>query len=30
MNPTGMFFKTGVHQDEASKNGGSWHWPERE
>lgn len=29
MNPTGMFFNQGVHQDEHSKLGGSWHWPER-
>jgi len=29
MNPTGMFFNQGVHQDEHNKRGGSWHWPER-
>ncbi len=29
LNPTGMFFQRNVHQDEASKLGGSWHWPER-
>lgn len=28
-NPSGMFFNTAVVQDEESKNGGSWHWPER-
>jgi hypothetical protein len=29
MNPTGMFFNQGVHQDESGKRGGTWHWPER-
>ncbi len=29
LNPTGMFFNRGCHQDETSKRGGSWHWPER-
>jgi len=32
LNPTGMFFKTGVPQDErpaARRAGGTWHWPER-
>jgi hypothetical protein len=28
-NPTGMFFNTGLCQDEAHKRGGTWHWPER-
>lgn len=27
-NPTGMFFN-GCLQDEGSKAGGTWHWPER-
>lgn len=29
LNPTGMFFNTGLWQDEAHKRGGTWHWPER-
>jgi hypothetical protein len=29
LNPTGMFFNTGLFQDEAHKQGGTWHWPER-
>lgn len=29
LNPTGQFFNQGVVQDEHSKAGGSWHWPER-
>lgn len=29
LNPTGMFFNTGLHQDESGKRGGTWHWPER-
>lgn len=29
LNPTGMFFNVEVSQDEVTKNGGSWHWPER-
>lgn len=29
LNPTGMFFNTDVPQDEETKRGGSWHWPER-
>jgi hypothetical protein len=28
LNPTGMFFNR-CHQDEATKRGGTWHWPER-
>lgn len=30
LNPTGLFFDQGLHQDEANKAGGSWHWPERD
>lgn len=32
LNPTGMFFNTGVPQDERAvheRSGGTWHWPER-
>jgi hypothetical protein len=29
LNPTGQFFNRGCHQDEVSKRGGTWHWPER-
>lgn len=29
LNPSGMFFDE-VAQDEDSKAGGTWHWPERE
>jgi hypothetical protein len=29
LNPTGMFFDEHVCQDETSKAGGTWHWPER-
>jgi hypothetical protein len=29
LNPTGYFFNRGVEQDEATKGGGTWHWPER-
>lgn len=29
LNPTGQFFNRCVEQDEQSKTGGSWHWPER-
>lgn len=32
LNPTGMFFKEGIPQDERSaheRSGGTWHWPER-
>lgn len=29
LNPEGMFFNKSVRQDEASKRGGTWHWPER-
>lgn len=32
LNPTGMFFKQGVPQDEripVERVGGTWHWPER-
>ncbi len=30
LNPTGQFFNRGVEQDEVTKGGGTWHWPERE
>lgn len=33
LNPTGMFFNTGVPQDERpmhERSGGTWHWPETE
>jgi hypothetical protein len=30
LNPEGMFFNRGVSQDEPTKRGGTWHWPERE
>jgi hypothetical protein len=30
LNPSGMFFNTGLCQDEDSHEGGTWHWPERE
>lgn len=29
MNPTGLFFNEHVRQNEDSKVGGTWHWPER-
>jgi len=29
LNPTGQFFNRGVEQDERTKAGGTWHWPER-
>jgi hypothetical protein len=29
LNPTGQFFNRHVCQDEHSKSGGTWHWPER-
>lgn len=29
LNPTGMFFNQGCVQDEVTKRGGTWHWPER-
>jgi len=29
LNPTGLFFNR-CNQDETGKNGGTWHWPERE
>ena len=29
LNPTGMFFNEHVFQDESSRRGGTWHWPER-
>lgn len=38
LNPTGMFFNRGVHQEEladkiepgpSGRTGGTWHWPER-
>lgn len=28
-NPTGLFFNRDVGQNETSKPGGTWHWPER-
>lgn len=28
LNPTGMFFNDSCH-DELTKQGGTWHWPER-
>lgn len=28
-NPEGMFFNRSCVQDEETKNGGTWHWPER-
>jgi len=29
MNPDGLFLKQGLLQDEDTKRGGTWHWPER-
>jgi hypothetical protein len=29
LNPTGLFFDTAIAQDEDTKKGGTWHWPER-
>ncbi|EFC78882.1 hypothetical protein [Parafrankia sp. EUN1f] len=29
LNPTGMFFNQHICQDEDSRAGGTWHWPER-
>lgn len=29
LNPTGMFFDRGLFNDEETKAGGTWHWPER-
>lgn len=29
MNPDGLFLKKGMLQDEDTKAGGTWHWPER-
>lgn len=29
LNPTGMFFNQRCVQDEDTKRGGTWHWPER-
>jgi hypothetical protein len=29
MNPTGSFFNENVPQDEHTREGGTWHWPER-
>lgn len=29
MNPTGLFFPSGVPYDDEGKKPGSWHWPER-
>jgi len=29
LNPTGMFFNTGVYADFTENQGGTWHWPER-
>lgn len=26
LNPTGMFFNTGIPQDESRENGGTWHF----
>lgn len=28
LNPEGLFFNKNVRQDEATKRGGTWHWPE--
>jgi hypothetical protein len=28
LNPEGLFFNKNVHQDEDTKRGGTWHWPE--
>ena len=30
LNPEGFFFNKNVNQDELTKRGGTWHWPERE
>lgn len=30
LNPEGMFFNRGVVQMEHGRDGGTWHWPERE
>lgn len=30
MNPTGQFFNPSVVQMENGRDGGTWHWPERE
>ncbi len=30
LNPTGFFFNQHLLQDEITKKGGTWHWPERE
>ncbi len=30
MNPEGIFLNKNVIQDEETKKGGTWHWPERE
>jgi hypothetical protein len=29
LNPTGQFFNQNVPQNETTKAGGTWHWPER-
>jgi hypothetical protein len=29
LNPEGFFLNRGVAQDEKTKAGGTWHWPER-
>jgi len=29
LNPTGMFFDQALSQDEDTREGGTWHWPER-
>lgn len=29
LNPSGLFFNEGLAQDEETKRGGTWHWPER-
>lgn len=30
MNPTGLFFNTGIYADQIDKKPGTWHWPERD
>lgn len=29
LNPTGLFFDTGLSRDDSFKRGGTWHWPEQ-
>ena len=29
INPSGLFFNTNIKQDEDTKKGGTWHFPER-